>query len=95
MCGCGPGLVSVSVRVGNMDGHARTIPRRSVVRMEDLVANDVQHAINPSKTRRIIITFRHQVFHVCVCVCTHTHTHTHTRERGCALRHVPLFWLCT
>jgi hypothetical protein len=47
-----------------MDGHARTIPRRSVILMDDLVANDVQHAISPSKARRIIITFRQQVFHV-------------------------------
>jgi|NorSeaMetagenome_1021524.scaffolds.fasta_scaffold186806_1 hypothetical protein len=45
-----------------MAGHAENIPRRSVIRLDDLVANDVQHAINPSKSRRIIITLRQQVF---------------------------------
>ena len=43
-----------------MEGKLVTMPRRSVVRLDDLVANDVQHAINPVKSKRMIITFRQQ-----------------------------------
>ena len=53
--------VSMSILTGNMDGYTLPIPRRSVIRLDDLVANDVQHAIGPVKSRRIIITFRQQV----------------------------------
>lgn len=48
--------------LGNMDGYALPVPRRSVVRLDDLVANDVQHAITPVKMKRVTITFRQQTY---------------------------------
>jgi len=45
-----------------MDAYALKIPRRSAIRLDDLVANDVEHAISPVKSKRIVITFRQQVF---------------------------------
>jgi len=53
-----------------MDGYALPVPRRSVVRLDDLVANDVQHAITPVKMKRVTITFRQQVDYF----CHHFHT---------------------
>jgi len=46
--------------IGNMDGFALSIPRRSAIRLDDLVANDVEHAMSPVKSKRIVITFRQQ-----------------------------------
>lgn len=66
MFGDKSGQIDANQGIAHMDGHTLIIPRRSVICLDDLVANDVQHAIGPSKSKRILITFRQQV---CVCVC--------------------------
>ena len=46
--------------INNMEGYTLNFKRRSVILMDDLVANDVQHAVKVGKAKRILITFRQQ-----------------------------------